>query len=101
MSKKSWMLLALVVLLGGISVYLNKDWFSRDDIQIIHQSRPPRARSARHTVDSGPESAINPITFGIDRKLKLTCLKVIPLSAIETNKYPQPIWHLVSESNSV
>jgi hypothetical protein len=45
--------------------------------------------------------AINPIMFGFDRTLKLTSLKVIPLSDIETNKYPHPIWHLVSDSNSV
>jgi len=34
-------------------------------------------------------------------KLKLTCLKVIPFTAMQTNKYPRPIWHLISESNSV
>ena len=45
--------------------------------------------------------AINPIVFGFDRTLKLTSLKVIPVSDIETNKYPHPIWHLVSDSNSV
>ena len=28
-------------------------------------------------------------------------LKVIPLSDIQTNKYPHPIWQLVSDSNSV
>jgi len=43
----------------------------------------------------------NPVIFGFDRNLKLTCLKVIPVSALETNKYALPIWHLVSESNSV
>ena len=47
------------------------------------------------------EPTINPIVFGFDRKCKLTDLKIVPLSDIETNKYPQPIWHLVSESNSV
>ena len=31
----------------------------------------------------------------------MTCVKVIPLSEIQTNKYPHPIWHLVSDSNSV
>jgi hypothetical protein len=45
--------------------------------------------------------AINPIVFGFDRELRLTSLKVIPVSDIETNKYPHPIWHLITESNSV
>jgi hypothetical protein len=45
---------------------------------------------------------VNPVVFGFDGgKLKLTSIKVVPVSAIETNKYPEPIWHLVSESNSV
>src|SRR5436853_348199 len=47
------------------------------------------------------DSIVNPVIFGFDRKLKLNSVKVIPLRSIETNKYPQPIWHLVSDSNSV
>ena len=47
------------------------------------------------------KSAVNPITFGFDRKLRLSSVKVIPVSDIETNKFPHPIWHLLSESNSV
>ena len=46
-------------------------------------------------------SATDPVFFAFDRKLKLTSLKVIPVSEIETNKYPHPIWELVSDSNSV
>src|SRR5262245_20856144 len=98
MTNKVWMLIALAVLLGGFSLYLNKDWFAADHIQIYDRSRPARAvfRRAR-----APDSAIDPIVFGFDRKLKLTSIKVIPLSAIETNKYPHPLWHLISSSNSL
>ena len=100
MTKKQWMLIALVAVLGGFSLYLNRDWFAKENIHIYHRSRPARAALFRRKhVDTA--SSINPIVFGFDRKLKLTCLKVIPVSAIETNKYPHPIWHLVSESNSV
>lgn len=103
MSKKNLTLIALVVVLGGLSYYLNKDWFARDNIQIYHRSRPARASLlARGRGNKSTDSAaIDPITFGFDRKVKLTELKVIPISAIETNKYPQPIWHLISESNSI
>ncbi len=55
----------------------------------------------RSTSTSSDQGEINPITFGFDRRLKLNDLKVIPLSALQTNKYPQPIWHLISESNSI
>ena len=100
MGKKQWMLIAVVIVLGGLSFYLNKDSFGHDNIQFYHRSRPARAglqpRARTHSFDN----EIDPITFGFDRKVKLIELKVIPMSAIETNKYPQPIWHLVSESNS-
>ena len=94
------MLIAVAVILAGISLYLNKDWFAKDNIQIYHRSRPARAAWMRRK-RGADDSLINPIVFGFDRRLKLTALKVVPMSAIKTNKYPHPIWHLVSESNSV
>jgi hypothetical protein len=39
--------------------------------------------------------------FGFDRKLKLKSVQVIPVSDIQTSKFPHAIWYLVSESNSV
>ena len=100
MTRKQWLLIGLAVLLGGVSFYLNKDWFAKDDIQIFHRSRPGGAGFFRRA--KRPDTAaVNPVFFTFDRKLKLTSLKVIPVSDIETNKYPHPIWHLVSDSNSV
>jgi hypothetical protein len=99
MTRKIWLLVALALLLGGFSLYLNKDWFARDNIQISHRSRPARLAFARRK--RADDSQINPLVFMFDRTLKLTCLKVIPLSAIKTNKYPHAVWHLVSESNSL
>ena len=40
--RKQWLLIALAVLLGGISRYLNQDWFTKDNIHIYHRSRPAR-----------------------------------------------------------
>ena len=94
------MLIALAVVLGGFSLYLNKDWFAGDIIQIHHRSRPARGGFFRRSKRPA-DSATDPVYFAFDRKLKLTSLKVIPVSEIETNKYPHPIWHLVSDSNSV
>jgi hypothetical protein len=91
-----WLLIALAALLGGGSLYLNKDWFAGDNIHIYYRSRPPRARRARPD-----NSRTDPIVFMVDRKLKLTSLKAIPVSDIATNKFPQPIWHLISDSNSM
>ncbi len=93
------MLIALLLVLGGFSLYLNKDWFAKDNIQIYHRSRPAGLGLFRR---KRPEAAaVNPLVFGFDRKLKLTSIQVIPLSELQTNKYAHPIWHLVSDSNSV
>ena len=100
MTTKSWTLIILAVVLAGFSLYLNKDWFAGDIIQIQCRSRPARAGYFRRSKRAA-DSATDPIFFAFDRKLKLTSLKVIPVQEIETNKYPHPIWHLVSDSNSV
>jgi len=94
------MLIALAVVLGGFSLYLNKDWFAGDVIQIQHRSRPTRMGFFRRTKRPA-DSATDLVVFGFDRKLKLSSLKVIPVSDIETNKYPHPIWYLVGTTNSV
>jgi hypothetical protein len=100
MTSKQWTLIALAIVLGGISLYLNRDWFAGESIQIHHRSRPARAGFFRR--NRPPASApTDPVFFAFDRKLKLTSLKVIPVSEIETNKYPHPIWELVSDSNSI
>ena len=100
MMRKQWLLVALAVLLGGLSLYLNQDWFANDSIQIYHRSRPARGGFFRRA--KRPETpAVNPVSFWFDRQLKLTSLKVVLVTELETNKYPHPIWHLVSESNSV
>jgi len=102
MTKKNWMLLGAALLLAGISLYLNRDWFAKDGIQIYHRSRPARAGLffGRKRTSSADNSAVNPVIFGFSRKLRLTSVKVIPVSDIETNKFPHPIWNLTSVSNS-
>jgi hypothetical protein len=98
MTRKVWMLTGLAVLLGGGSLYLNKDWFAKDNIHIYDRSRLPSV--ARFRPKTADQSDICPIVFGFDRRLKLTQLKIVPLNDIATNKFPQPVWHLVSDSNS-
>lgn len=91
MTKKQLTLIALAAVLGGLSLYLNKDWFDRGDIRIFHRMRPARNAS---------EVSVAPIMFGFSRQLKLKSLKVVAVKGLETNKHPLPLWHLVSESNS-
>jgi hypothetical protein len=98
MTTKQWTLVSVAVLLGGLSLYLNKDSFAGDHIQLMHRSRPARGAFRRPKNDS---ALVDPISFWFDRKVKLTSLKVIPVFDIETNKFPQPVWCLVSDSNSL
>jgi hypothetical protein len=98
MTKKLWMLIALAAALGAFSLYLNRDWFATDHIQIFCRSRPVRGFSRR---TSSETAAVDPLLFWFNRRVKLTSLKVIPTFDIETNKYPQAVWQLVSDSNSV
>jgi len=99
MTKKNWTLLLLALVLGGLSLYLNKDWFRHGNIQIYHRSRP--ARVAFFRKNRADDSAIDPLVFGFSRELKLTSLKVFAVSALETNKLAVPLWNLTTDSNSV
>jgi len=87
------MLIALLILAGGILLYLNKDWFQRRPIQISHRFHAFGGR-----FDSG---GVAPLLFEFDRRLKLTSVKVIAVCDVATNQFPHALWSLVSESNSV
>jgi hypothetical protein len=97
MTKKNIFLIVFALLLAGASFYLNRDRFRSKDIQIGERWTQPRAGMLRRA--QKPTGPI--LMFLFDRKLQLTSLKVIPLSDIQTNKYPHPIWELMTESNSV
>lgn len=98
MTVKHISLAAVILLLGGLSLYLNRDSFAPEVIQISHRSIPPRAGLGRLPASKSPA---NPVVFLLNKKLKLTQVKVVLVSDAETNKYPHAIWHLVSDSNSV
>ncbi len=93
MAKKPVLLMALLVVLGGLFVYGKRDWFQRRPIQISHRLY----RFAGRFGDASPA----PVMFEFDHKLKLTSIKVMLLEDILTNKYPQPLWHMISTSNSL
>lgn len=96
MTKKLWMLIAFAALLGAASLYLNRDWFGGQDIQIFHRSRPGRSRGR-----VAPTDATEPLFFGFSRPVRLTSLEVVAVDDLATNRLPRVYWHLVSDSNSV
>lgn len=90
--------LALVAL-AGLSVYLNRDYFRSDGIQITHRLSPWMAAQrpgARNQNDFGV-----PVTFMLNGFYKLTSVRVYETEKLATNKYTVPVWRIVSDSNSV
>ena len=97
MTKKNIFLIISALLLASLSLYLNKDRFRSDSIQIGERWTEPGQRMARRN----PKANGPVLRFLLDRQVKLTSLKVIPLSDIQTNKHPHPIWEMITDSNSV
>jgi hypothetical protein len=97
---KSKIILVLVLIIGGggLSLYLNRDSFAPQTIQISHRVSPwlkARRSGARRANDLG-----DPVVFTLSGYYRLTSVKVVLASEMDTNKYAHPLWSLVSESNS-
>ena len=95
MTKKNWLLMAAAAVLAVVYVVYFTDWFKPKTIQIFHTSRNLRPRAMRGG------GALPNLVFGVGRQLTLTEIKVIPSAALQTNQSALPLWHLVSDSNSV
>jgi hypothetical protein len=97
MTKKNILLIVLVLFLACLSLYLNRDRFRSDPIQISVRSVPPRDWMLRQ----GNHPQVNPVIFLLTRQARLTSVKVVLDSEMATNKYPHAVWELVSASHSI
>ena len=94
MTKKNWLLLAAFTVLTLVYVVYFTDWFKPNTVQIFHTIRTAHFRK--------PKAGVGPsLIFGINQKLKLTEIKVVPAAEFQTNENALPLWHIVSDSNSV
>lgn len=99
MSKKNIIVLAVSFLaVAATYFYLYKDSFQKEHIQISHTIRPS-TWALTHPNNSDQPTRL--VSFGFEHSYKLTSVKVMVVADLETNKYAQPIWDLISESNSV
>jgi len=98
MSKQKFVgLLMLILALGGLCLYLNRDWFAEQPIQISHRVSPwMKVRQSRRA----PPIQFNPVVFSFGGYYRFQEIKVVLADEIATNKYAHPLWHLVSETNS-
>jgi len=91
MFSKQSALIILAVILAGIYLYFFTDWINRPRIQIIARTRPIQPK--------GAGAKVYPVSFLLDGQYKLTSVKVVLLSAYETNKFTPPLWHLIAYTN--
>jgi hypothetical protein len=95
MTKKEGMLVLLTLVLLTVYVIWFTDWFKPRIIHISHTMRPmPQAR--RISRDIGVV-----VSFGFDHPLRFKEISVVPRESWLTNPFTAPLWHLVSDSNSV
>jgi hypothetical protein len=83
MNKKTWILVALAIVLGAVYIIHFSNWFKPKVMAIAHNGR------------------FGQINFTLGNPYQLTALKVVSVSALESNKYALPTWELKSDSNSV
>jgi hypothetical protein len=102
MTKKNLFLIGITVALGVVYLIFFTEMFRTPGIQIEYTSRqqPNRQRLGNPRLQAIFD-ATAPVTFFFPRELRLTQVKVFSVPELETNKYPLPLWHMVSESNSV
>ena len=97
MTKKDLLLILLAISLATVYAVWFTDWFRPATVKIFHTNRGPRGNLQR----AQRAGALPSLIFGVNSKLRLTELKVVPLAGFQTNKNVLPLWHLVSDSNSV
>jgi hypothetical protein len=94
MTKNNVLLIALAIGLATVYAVWFSDWFRPKTLSIFHTSRNLNQARARGNMLPG-------LMFGLRPESKLTELRVVNLSAYETNKDESPVWHLISDSNSI
>jgi hypothetical protein len=83
MNKKSWVLIGIVIALGVLYIVYFTNWFKPKVLHVSHAARSGR------------------INFSLGGPYQLTSVRVVSVSALQSNKYALAAWELKSDSNSV
>ena len=83
MNKKNWILIGIAILLGAVYIIHFSNWFKPKVMAIAHNGR------------------FGQVNFTLGTPFRLTSLKVVSVTALQSNKYALPVWELKSDSNSV
>jgi hypothetical protein len=93
MTKKNIWLISLLLVLVGIYICFFTDWFKPHTIKILDTERQLRRFHTRNDLPY--------VLFVMEGRFQLTELKVVSLADYQKNSETPPLWHLVSDSNSV
>lgn len=100
MPKKQWVLLAVFIVLAAVYIRAFTHWGRRPPMQISYAADSNPRVAARQRLKAVSIDTAN-VRFNLDRRYPLTEVKVVRLADWQTNKFTMPLWHLVSDSNSV
>jgi hypothetical protein len=95
MSKKTSLLIAIAVVLAAVYAFYFTDWFQSPVLKIFHANR----NSIRHRKEQS--GSMPNLIFGLSRASRITEITVVSLAEYQANSKVIPLWHLVSDSNSV
>ncbi len=95
MTKKNWLPVVLLIALAAVYLIWFTDWFKPKTIRIFSTIRQVHNRRHRNATEPA-------LIFGLEpAMIELTEIKVVPLADFKKNPETLPLWHLVSDSNSV
>ncbi len=102
MSRKEWILVAIVLVLGGVYVGFFSGWFGPKIIRVEHTVRSAREAwgpgGKRVSPAGAPE--LGNVSFSLHQSYKLTSVKVVAVGDLRTNKYPHALWQLTAPAGS-
>jgi len=99
MRNKKLLAAAGIMAVTGVYAYIYRDWFRPAEMQIY--DRVSTGKSVKKGARDEGTAEAPAVAFGFNRRYELKDVKVIAVAELATNKHPRPLWHLISDSNSV
>jgi hypothetical protein len=93
MTKRDIWLGAVLIALVAVYLCFFTNWFKAKSIKIFYTTNQARAFRVRKNLPF--------VMFGMGDKYQLTEVKVVPLESFKTDPETPPLWHLISDSNSL
>jgi hypothetical protein len=105
LTRNEWLFLILAAVLLAVYALYFTDWFKPKVVRVTHAVRTGvrlgrHGHGHGHGADAGADTGAL-LGFGLDETLKLTEVRVVSLAEWQTNARAVPLWHLISDSNSV